>query len=131
MTKFGKTISFLLVGMLAIVPAFSQSEEDLDKAMKTVGKTMGELRKANEANDAAGLKAGGKTLVDQFTIAAKFFAAHKMADATEMNNKTMTAAKALADGSGTFAAVGSTCKGCHDMYREKLADGSYKLKMSH
>jgi cytochrome c556 len=131
MTKFGKTISFLLVGMLAIVPAFSQSEEDLDKAMKTVGKTMGELRKANEANDAAGLKAGGKTLVDQFTIAAKFFASHKMADATEMNNKTLTAAKALADGSGTFASVGSTCKGCHDMYREKLADGSYKLKMSH
>lgn len=131
MSKMGKTFSILLAGLLVIVPAFSQSEEDLDKSMKTVGKTMGELRKANEAKDEAGLKAGGATLVEQFTIAGKFFAAHKMADAVEMNNKTLAAAKALADGSGTMAGVGATCKGCHDMYREKLADGSYKLKMTH
>jgi len=131
MSKMGKTFSILLAGLLVIVPAFSQSEEDLDKSMKTVGKTMGELRKANEAKDEAGLKAGGKTLVEQFTIAGKFFAAHKMADAVEMNNKTLAASKALADGSGTMAGVGATCKGCHDMYREKLADGSYKLKMTH
>jgi cytochrome c556 len=131
MSKMGKTFSILLAGLLVIVPAFSQSEEDLDKSMKTVGKTMGELRKANEAKDEAGLKAGGKTLVEQFTIAGKFFAAHKMADAVEMNGKTLAAAKALADGSGTMAGVGSTCKGCHDMYREKLADGSYKMKMTH
>ena len=131
MTKLGKSISFLLAGMLVIVPAFSQSEEDLDKAMKTVGKTMGELRKANEAKDEAALKAGGQVLVDQFTIAAKFWASHKMADATEMNGKTLAAAKTLAAGTGEFAAVGATCKGCHDLSREKLADGSYKLKMSH
>lgn len=131
MTKLGKLFSLLLAGTLVIVPAFSQSEEDLDKSMKLVGKTMGELRKANEAKDEAALKAGGKVLVEQFTLAAKFWAKHKMADATEMNEKTLAAAKALADGSGAFASVGATCKGCHDIYREKLADGSYKLKMSH
>lgn len=127
----GKTLSIFFAGMLVIVPAFSQSEEDLDKAMKATGKTMGELRKANEAKDEAAIKAAGKVLVEQFTISGKFFAAHKAADAVEMNAKTLAAAKALADGSGTMAAVGSTCKGCHDMYREKLADGSYKLKMTH
>lgn len=127
----GKLFSILLAGMLAIVPAFSQSEEDLDKAMKLVGKTMGELRKATEAKDEAAIKAGGKVLVEQFTLSGKFFAAHKAADAVEMNAKALTAAKALADGSGTMAAVGSTCKGCHDIYREKLPDGSYKLKMTH
>ncbi|MFN7543576.1 MAG: hypothetical protein ACK5TN_12390 [Acidobacteriota bacterium] len=131
MTKLGKLFSLLLAGMLAIVPAFSQTEEDLDKAMKLVGKTMGELRRANEAKDEAALKAGGKVLVEQFNLSAKFWAKHKMADATEMNKKTLDAAKALADGTGPFAAVGATCKGCHDMYREKLADGSYKLKMTH
>lgn len=131
MTNLGKTLSLFLAGALVIVPAFSQSEEDLDKAMKTVGKTMGELRKANEAKDETALKAGGATLVTQFGVAAKFFAAHKMAEASEMNAKSLTAAKALADGSGTMAGVGATCKGCHDMYREKAADGSYKLKMSH
>ncbi len=130
MTKLGKLFSLLLAGTLVIVPAFSQSE-DLDKSMKLDGKTMGELRKANEAKDEAALKAGGKVLVEQFTLAAKFWAKHKMADATEMNEKTLAAAKALADGSGAFASVGATCKGCHDIYREKLADGSYKLKMSH
>ena len=131
MTNLGKKLPLLLAGLLVIVPAFSQSEEDLDKAMKTVGKTMGELRKANEAKDEAALKAGGATLVEQFMIAAKFFDSHKMTEASEMNAKTITAAKALADGSGTMAGVSSTCKGCHDQYREKLADGSYKLKMSH
>ncbi len=131
MTNLGKKLPLLLAGLLVIVPAFSQSEEDLTKAMKTVGKTMGELRKANEAKDEAALKAGGAILVEQFTIAAKFFASHKMDEANEMNAKTITAAKALADGSGTMAGVGATCKGCHDQYREKLADGSYKLKMSH
>jgi len=131
MTKMGKTLSMFFAGMLVIVPAFSQSEEDLDKAMKTAGKTMGELRKANEAKDEAAIKAAGKVLVEQFTLAGKFFAAHKAADAAEMNGKTLAASKALADGSGTMAAVGSTCKGCHDIYREKLSDGSYKLKMTH
>jgi cytochrome c556 len=131
MTTKVKLFSFLVAGLLVIAPAFSQSEEDLDKAMKTVGKTMGDLRKANEANDTEALKAGGEVLVEQFTLAGKFWAKHKMADATEMNNKALEAAKALAAGTGEFAAVGATCKGCHDMYREKLADGSYKLKMSH
>jgi cytochrome c556 len=131
MTTKVKLFSFLLAGLLVIAPAFSQSEEDLDKAMKTVGKTMGDLRKANEAKDTEALKAGGEVLVEQFTLAGKFWAKHKMADATEMNNKALEAAKALAAGTGEFAAVGATCKGCHDMYREKLADGSYKLKMSH
>ena len=131
MTNLGKKLPLLLAGLLVIVPAFSQSEEDLTKAMKTVGKTMGELRKANEAKDEAALKAGGAILVEQFAIAAKFFASHKMDEANEMNAKTISAAKALADGSGSMAGVGSTCKGCHDQYREKLADGSYKLKMSH
>ncbi|WP_162180007.1 hypothetical protein [Bryobacter aggregatus] len=131
MIKVGSKLSLFLAGILVIVPAFSQSEEDLEKSMKTVGKTMGELRKANEAKDEAALKAGGATLVEQFTIAGKFFAAHKMTDAVELNNKSLAAAKALADGSGNMAGVGATCKGCHDVYREKKADGGYKLKMAH
>jgi len=99
--------------------------------MKTVGKTMGELRKANTDKDEAGLKAGGATLVEMFTNAGKFWAKHNMADATEMNAKTLAAAKELAAGTGALGAVGSTCKGCHDIYREQPPDKSYKLKMSH
>lgn len=128
MTKIGKLLSGVLAGALVLVPAFSQSEEDLDKSMKTIGKTMGELRKASEAKDEAAIKAAGKTLVEQFTISGKFFASKKMDHAVELNAKSVEAAKALADGSGTMAGIGSTCKGCHDMHREKAADGSYKLK---
>lgn len=131
MTKLFKQGCILLAGVLFIVPAFSQSEEDLDKWMKTVGKTMGDLRKANEAKDEAALKAGGKTLVEMFTNADKFWAKHNLADAQEWNKATLTAAKALADGTGDLRGVGSTCKPCHDKYREQLPDKSYKLKMSH
>jgi cytochrome c556 len=122
----------LFMGLMLAPASFSQTEEELDKWMKTVGKTMGDLRKANEAKDEAALKAGGAILVEQFTNAAKYWDKHKehgMGDAVEWNEKTLTAAKALAAGTGTLQGVGSTCKGCHDKYREKLADGSYKLKM--
>jgi cytochrome c556 len=131
MTKMGKLFSSVLAGALMIVPAFSQSEEDLDKAMKTVGKSMGELRKASEAKDEAAIKAIGKTLVESFTVSGKFFASHKLKDAVEMNDKALAAAKSLAAGTGSMPELGATCKGCHDMYREKLADGSYKFKASH
>lgn len=131
MNQLFKQFCLVLVGVLCISPAFSQTEDDLDKWMKSVGKAMGDLRKANEAKDEAALKAGGKILVEAFTNADKFWAKHKMNDATDWNKATLTAAKALADGTGGLQAVGSTCKPCHDKYREKLADGSYKLKMSH
>jgi cytochrome c556 len=131
MSFLAKRYSLLLAGTLFLVPAFSQTEEELDKWMKAVGKTAGELRKANEANDAEALKAGGKTMVELFTKAETFWVKHKMNDAVEMNKKTVAGAKALADGSGPLQGLMSTCKGCHDQYREKLADGSYKLKMTH
>ncbi len=132
MLKSRSLYAVLLTGLLMAPASFSQSEEDLDKAMKTIGKTMGELRKANEAKDEAALKAGGKVLAEQFAISAKFFAKHKdhgMGDAVEWNEKSLAASKALADGTGALMGVGQTCKGCHDKYREKLADGSYKMKM--
>jgi cytochrome c556 len=132
MLKSRSLYAVLLTGLLMAPAGFSQSEEDLDKAMKTIGKTMGELRKANEAKDEAALKAGGKVLAEQFAISAKFFAKHKdhgMGDAVEWNEKSLAASKALADGTGALMGVGQTCKGCHDKYREKLADGSYKFKM--
>lgn len=131
MLKATLRIAMLLALVLGVTPGFSQSEEDLDKWMKTVGKTMGELRKATEAKDEAALKAGGATLVEMFTNSGKFFAKHKMADAITMNEKTLAAAKALAAGTGDMRGVGSTCKGCHDIYREQLEDKSYKLKMTH
>jgi cytochrome c556 len=131
MNFFAKRLPLVLAGVMCLAPAFSQTEEELDKWMKAVGKTAGALRKANEANDAEALKAGGKTMVDLFGQAETFWAKHKMTDAVEMNKKTVAGAKALADGTGNLQGLMSTCKGCHDKYREKLEDGSYKLKMSH
>lgn len=131
MLKATLRIAMLIALVLGVTPGFSQSEEDLDKWMKTVGKTMGELRKANEAKDEAALKAGGATLVEMFTNAGKFFAKNKMEDAVALNAKTLDAAKALAAGTGDMRSVGSTCKGCHDIYREQLEDKTYKLKMTH
>ena len=105
--------------------------------MKQVGATMGKLKKGLDGkmlHEAAG---DGEKMQALFKDAEAIFAGMKMADAVEMAKAAQSAAGEIvsaghagnAEGaSAAFGKLGGTCKGCHDVHREKLQDGSYKLK---
>ena len=109
----------------------------LEDTMKQVGATMGKLKKGLDGkmlHEAAGDAEKMQALMKD---AEAIFAGMKMADAVEMSKAAQSAAGDImsaghggnAEGaSAAFVKLGGTCKGCHDAHREKLQDGSYKLK---
>ena len=118
----------------ALYPLSAASLED---TMKQVGATMGKLKKGLDGkmlHEAAGDAEKMHALLKD---AEAIFAGMKMADAVEMSKAAQSAAGDIisaghggnAEGaSAAFGKLGGTCKGCHDVHREKLQDGSYKLK---
>jgi len=121
----------------ALYPLAAPAAGSLDDTMKQVGATMGKVKKGLDGkmlHEAAGDAAKMQALLKD---AEAIFADIKMADAVEMAKAAQSAAGEIvsaghasnAEGaSAAFGKLGGTCKGCHDVHREKLSDGSYKLK---
>lgn len=121
----------------ALYPLAAPAAATLEDTMKQVGATMGKLKKGIDGkmlHDAAG---DGEKMQALLKDAEAIFAEMKMADAVEMSKAAQTAAGEIvsaghsdnaAGASAAFGKLGGTCKGCHDAHREKLQDGSYKLK---
>ncbi len=118
----------------ALYPLAAASLED---TMKQVGATMGKIKKGIDGkmlHEAAGDAEKMQALLKD---SQAIFADMKMMDAVEMSKAAQSAAGDIVSaGHGgnaeaalaAFGKLGGTCKGCHDVHREKLSDGSYKLK---
>jgi len=129
-----------VVKKLFLLAAMALSAADMGEfmaAMKTTGQTMGPMMKALSAGSMADVAAGAKKLEDVFTVSEKYWTAEKVADATKWSqealaaSKELSAAAAASDTAAAKAAIGkmaATCKACHDAHREKLPDGTYKIK---
>ena len=131
-----KILGFAFLALSAM-GLFADNHEEFEKSMKIAGSTMGPLKKALDAGamDDAGM--GATKMIGVFAASEKFWAERKTADATQWSKDGGTAAKALSaavtakDADAAKAASGKmagTCKGCHEAHREKLADGTYKIK---
>ena len=127
----------LLVISLFAFAVGAAEHDDLSKAMKTAGSTMGPLKKALDTGTMADVGPAAAKLEGVFTTSEKFWAAKHVTDATKWSQDGLAAAKALSKAAAAgdaeaskaaFAKIGGTCKGCHDAHREKLPDGSYKIK---
>lgn len=128
----------LLAGLvLSAMGLFADNHEDFEKAMKVAGSTMGPLKKALDAGAMDDAGAGATKLVGVFAASEKFWSERKTADAIQWSKDGGAAAKALsaavsakdADAAkAAFGKIAGTCKGCHEAHREKLADGTYKIK---
>ncbi len=117
---------------LAAAPAAS-----LEDTMKQVGATMGKIKKGLDAKTLHEAAGDAEKMQALMKDAEAIFAGMKMADAVQMSKAAQSAAGEImsaghgsnAEGaSAAFGKLGGTCKGCHDAHREKLQDGSYKLK---
>jgi hypothetical protein len=134
-------VSGVALGLFVMSPvlmsaraAQAQDVAALEKAMKSVGPAFGATRKAIEADDMAAAKAGAETLSKAFVEAEGFFKSHDKADGVEWSQGAKKAADAIAMAASADAAkapageLGKFCAGCHAVYREKAADGSYSYK---
>ena len=121
----------------ALYPIAAPAADNLEDTMKQLGATMGKLKKGLDGkmlHEAAG---DAEKMQALFKDAETIFAGMKMADAVEMAEAAQSAAGDIvsaghgsnAEGAtAAFSKLGGACKGCHDVHREKLQDGSYKLK---
>lgn len=128
----------LVLSFVASFLALAAADHDeLSKAMKTAGSTMGPLKKALDAGTMAEVGPAAAKLEGAFTATEAFWTGRKVADATKWSQDALAAAGALrkageagsADAAkAAFIKIAGTCKGCHDAHREKLPDGTFKIK---
>jgi cytochrome c556 len=113
------------------------SDEDYSKAMKEIGPLMQTLRKNVEAGNAADAAKDAARLEVLFRDSQAYWEARKTEDAIAAAKLAVTAAgdAAKAASANNMAklgeatkTLGGTCMGCHNAHRERLPDGTYRIK---
>jgi hypothetical protein len=120
-----------------VVPPMTAEEEAFDKAMKRIGPAFNSLRTAAGASDATAAIESTKILKAAFADADVFWKGRAVADATDWNRTARAHVTVLekALGAGkwdqvktSLADVNRMCTTCHTAYRERLEDGTYRVK---
>ncbi len=117
--------------------SWAQDEDAYKSLMKATPPAVGGVRKNLEAKSMDAVVEDAKKLEHIFGESAEFWTKKGGADAVGWSKDAQAAASKVAsaaaagDAEGAAAAfkgVTGSCKGCHEAHREKLADGSYKIK---
>ena len=118
-------------------PPMTAAEAAYAEVMKHVAAANGTLRKAVEASDAAITRDSAAALKQAFTKTADFWKARGRADAATWSDDARTLAESIdrAAAGGAWdeiktsaEALGQTCQKCHAAYRERLDDGTYRIR---
>lgn len=111
--------------------------DEMSAPMKKIGGSFGGTRKASEAKDYKAIADHAVVIENEFSSTLDGWKKRNYADAVEWTEEAIAGAKALKvaaeanDEAGIRTAmgkVGATCKSCHTTRREKLEDGTYKIK---
>ena len=112
-------------------------EEALSKLMKQVGPGFNALRQAVTASNGGDTAAHAAALTIHFTATAAFWRTKTYPDALQWNADAKRESDALATAAtrGDWDAVKTlvpklqaACASCHNQYRERLDDGTYRFK---
>jgi len=118
-------------------PPMTPEEIEFQKIMRQVGPANTALRGAIEKMDAAAVKEQAAVLSTAFTKTEAFWKTKGKADAQGFAAEAKKHADAItsAVGSGNWDGVkasagplGQQCASCHGAYRERLDDGSFRIK---
>ena len=118
-------------------PPLSPEEDGFDKIMKRVGPAFTALRQAVGASDADTVKQHATALKGAFGETTRFWKARAKADAVKWVDEARGHAEAIeratarGDWDGVKSAqtaLGQACQSCHGAYRERLEDGTYRMK---
>lgn len=130
---------WLLAVIFSAVPTAqgNMTDEDFDKLMKSVGQTVGSLRKNVEAQATDAVIADAKTMAGLMTKNQAFWTQRKNTEAADWAKGAADHAAAIEKGATAkdMAAVGdhtkqlmASCQTCHMKNRDKAADGTYMIK---
>ena len=118
-------------------PPMTAEEEALSRQMKQIGPGFNALRQAVTATNAADVGAQAAVLKKGFTEAAAFWKGKPHPDAIQWNEDARRAADAVAAAAAKsdwdalkadVPKLQSACSSCHNQYRERLDDGTYRFK---
>jgi cytochrome c556 len=133
-------INSAMVDLAKRPPApMSPEEAALSKVMKQIGPGFNTLRQAVTASNSADATAQAAALKKGFADAAAFWKTKTHPDATEWNENARLTAEAIetAVAHGDWDAAKATvpklqgsCSSCHERYRERLEDGTYRFKQA-
>ena len=119
------------------IPPMSADDLTLQKIMTKLPPAQGAVRKSLDSKDVAGSKEQATTIKTAFTEIEAFFKAKGNEEATKwaaegknhaesilvnLNMNNVEAAKT------SITPLGATCASCHGKYRERMEDGTFRLK---
>jgi cytochrome c556 len=138
MSKRILTISLLFaLGSTFCLRADTLTDESFHKLMKEVGGTTKRFKNSIQAQDGATLSKDAARVAEIYKQMGPFWTARKADDAVKWSEQSSAAANLLSAAAkkGDWAEVKTTsqgvmknCKSCHEAHKEKLPDGSSKIK---
>jgi len=128
----------LVLAIAAPVMAYQEvTAEDYDAAMKTIRTTVQGAGDHLEAQDAPSVGADGTTLVEQFTKINAYWNNRREEEAIALSDRALAAARVFQEAGAAgdfdranraFTELRGTCMECHNQYRERDADGNWRIK---
>ena len=119
------------------VPPMTADEAAFDKVMKRIGPAFAALREAVAAAEGAAPETHATTLTQGFAEAEAFWKKRHKADAAQWAAEARTQAATLGragaaarwdEAKTALTDLQQTCAACHGAYRQRLDDGSYRIK---
>jgi hypothetical protein len=118
-------------------PPLTPAEEAFDKVMKQVGAANRALRTALEGSDAKAAQENTLLLQQAFKQSAAFWKTRRVAEAAGWSQDGLKLAESIhrAASAGqweevktTVGTLGQVCQTCHTAHRERLDDGTFRIK---
>jgi cytochrome c556 len=112
-------------------------EKSLPETMKAIPAPFQSLKKNIDAKDAAAATKDAQTLSDLFKATDPIWTKAKFADAEKWSKENQAAAQQIVtavkagkfdEAAAPYSAVVKSCVSCHTVHREKLPDGTFKMK---
>ncbi len=119
------------------LPPMTADDLTLQKIMTKLPPAQGAVRKTLDSKDMAGAKEQATVLKDAFTQIETFFKAKNNAEATKWATEGKQHADSILvnlnmnniEGAKTsITPLGGTCASCHGKYRERMEDGTFRIK---
>jgi cytochrome c556 len=132
-------LTIALTGTALMAAEKAKTADDMDKAMKKVGKTQQDLNKDIQAMAYADAKKQVEILKTTLTDAENFWVVNKKADAQQFSKDVLAKLdvldKALADkapdqakATAAYRDATTTCNSCHKVYRGVDANNQFIIK---